>query len=308
MIVLDQLSHRYRGGALALDSLSLEIERGACFGLIGANGAGKTTTLRILATLLAPSSGRATVDSHDVTAASDRVRPRIGYMPETYTLVPELTVRDLLDYVAALYGFRGSDKQRRVEAVLSLVDLEGRADHPCGSLSRGLQQRVALARTLVHDPPVLILDEPSSGLDPAARIEVRHILRDLNASGKTIVLSSHILPELSEVCSSLGILERGRLVLAGEVGELLRRMTGPRELEIEVDGDAAAAAALLRPFPGVEQVDVDGARARVRFSGPRQALPDLVRELVRNGVLILFFGERRTSLEEIFLNAGAFET
>jgi len=307
MIGLTELGHRYSASATALDGVTLTIKEGECFGLIGSNGAGKTTTMRILATLLVPTSGRAQVAGHDVVADYLAVRRAIGYMPETFSVYPELTVDEFLDYTAAAYGFRGADRQRRVDSVVALTDLGNKRRTGCDSLSRGMKQRLFLARALVHDPAVLLLDEPTAGLDPAARIEFRQIIRELTAAGKTTIVSSHILPELSEFCTSVGILERGKLVASGTIADMLATVKGARAIDVEVTGDAHIVAEILRGRQGVESVRVDGARATIKYSGPREAVPQFLRALVDAGVAVVSFGERQSSLEDIFMKVAAFE-
>jgi ABC-2 type transport system ATP-binding protein len=307
MIALDRLVHRYTAATNAVDRVTLTIGEGECFGLIGSNGAGKTTTMRILATLLTPTDGRASIAGHDVVGNYLAVRRLIGYMPETFAVYKELTVDEFLDYTAAAYGFRGAEKRRRVDSVVALTDLESKRKSGCDALSRGMKQRLFLARALVHDPQVLLLDEPTAGLDPAARIEFRQIIRGLTAAGKTTIVSSHILPELSEFCTSVGILERGKLVASGSIAEMLASVKGSRTIEIELAGDAQIVATILHGRPGVESVRVDGARASVKHSGSRESAAPLLRALVDGGVAVVSFAERQSTLEDIFMKVAAFE-
>jgi ABC-2 type transport system ATP-binding protein len=308
MIECQNLTHQYSSADRALDGLSLTVPKGECFGLIGANGAGKTTTLRILSTLLVPTSGTASITGHDVVTDYLAVRKAIGYMPETPPVFPEFKVREFLDYAAAMYGLRGEDRERRVDAVIALTDLSGKRDAWCSALSQGMRQRLFLARALVHDPPVLLLDEPTSGLDPAARVEFRHIMRELIAAGKTILISSHILPELSEFCTSVGIVERGKLVVSGTVAEVLKSIRGPQQIDVEVARDASSVPGVVRGFPGVGKISVDGAKALIEFTGDRDRHASLLKALVDAGVPVVSFGERRATLEQIFMKIAAFET
>ena len=307
MIAIDQLVHRYSATANAVDGITLTIGAGECFGLIGSNGAGKTTTMRVLATLLVPTGGRASIAGHDVVADHLAVRKIIGYMPETFSVYKELTVEEFLDYTAAAYGFRREEKKRRVESVVALTDLGSKLKVGCDALSRGMKQRLFLARALVHDPQVLLLDEPTAGLDPAARVEFRQIMRELTAAGKTTIISSHILPELAEFCTSVGIVERGKLVASGSIAEMLATLRGPRTIEVDVAGDAHVVATILRARAGVESVRVDGAHATIMFTGAREDAATLLRALVEGGVAVIFFGERQSSLEDIFMKVAAFE-
>jgi ABC-2 type transport system ATP-binding protein len=292
----------------ALNGLTLDVAKGECFGLIGANGAGKTTALRILSTLLVPTSGSASIEGLDVAKDYLRVRALIGYMPEAPPVFSEFTVGEFLSYAAALYGLHGADAQRRVDAVIALTDLGGKRHSPTPTLSQGMRQRLFLARALVHDPPVLLLDEPTSGLDPAARVEFRHIMREMTGLGKTIIVSSHILPELSEFCTAVGIVERGKLVVAGSVAEVLSSIGGTLEIDLEVTGDAAAAAVVLRRIGGVGKIRVDGAKAVIEYSGPRDQQAQLLKALVEAGVPVVSFAPRRATLEQIFMKVAAFET
>ena len=308
MIECDGLTHSYGGAERALDALTLSIPPGECFGLIGANGAGKTTLLRVLATLLVPSSGTARLNGHDVVNGYLAVRRLIGYMPEVVPLFPEFRVAEFLDYTAALYDITGSTRKRRVDAVIALTDLNAKRDQRCSSLSQGMRQRLYLARALVHDPAVLLLDEPTSGLDPAARVEFRQIMQELNAAKKTILISSHILPELSEFCTSVGIVERGKLVVSGRVADVLNTIGGTRHVEVQVAGDGMFAATLLQGRSGVENVHVDGARIVIDFVGPPANVSALLKTLIDANVAVISFGERRATLEEIFMKVAAFET
>ena len=307
MIECEVLSHSY-GADQALNALDLTVPKGECFGLIGANGAGKTTTLRILATLLVPTSGHARINGHDIVKNYLQVRRVIGYMPESPPVFAEFKVGEFLTYAAALYDLHGAEGARRVDAVIALTDLGGKRDSWCQALSQGMRQRLFLARALVHDPPVLLLDEPTSGLDPAARIEFRHIMRELIAGGKTILISSHILPELSEFCTSVGIVERGKLVVSGTVKEVLDSVGGAQEIDVEVTGEAAAVGRVLGRFPGVTRVAVERSHAIVSFTGPRDQHAVLLKALIEAGVPVVSFAPRRATLEQIFMKVAAFET
>ena len=308
MIDCQGLTHAYASTDLALNGLTLQVAEGECFGLIGANGAGKTTTLKILSTLLVPTSGKAAIGGHDVARDYLRVRRMIGYMPESPPVFNEFKVGEFLTYAAAMHGLPAGDRKARVDAVLALCDLGGKRDAWCSALSQGMRQRLFLARSLVHDPAVLLLDEPTSGLDPAARIEFRHIMRELIAAGKTIVVSSHILPELSEFCTSVGIVERGKLVISGTVDDVLKSVATTQEIEVTVTGEASAVPAALRGFHGVVTVRLEGSRAIVEFNGPRDRHAAMLKTLVDAGVTVVSFGERRATLEQIFMKVAAFET
>ena len=307
MIQLEGVTYRYEAAHAAVDGISLTIAPGECFGLIGSNGAGKTTTIRMLATLLLPDSGQVTIAGHDAVKDYRKVRRSLGYMPESFSVYQELTVEEFLLYTAAAYAIPPGERQRRVDAVVGLVDLDSKRRDGCGTLSRGVQQRLFLARALVHDPPVLLLDEPTAGLDPAARIEFRQIMKALTGAGKTIVVSSHILPEMSEFCTSVGIIERGKMVAAGAIDEIRAQYGGPAEIVVETTVDASGIAGVLRGQPNVVDVRIDGRQATIKYAGARETYPHLLRSLVDAGVPIVSFGERRSSLEEIFMRAAAFD-
>ena len=307
MIELQDVTYRYERARAAVDRVSLTIPAGECFGLIGSNGAGKTTTMRILATLLLPAEGRVTIAGFDAIKDYRQVRRALGYMPESFTVYQELTVEEFLLYTAAAYAIPPGDRQKRVDACIALVDLGAKRNDGCGTLSRGVQQRLFLARALVHDPPVLLLDEPTGGLDPAARIEFRQIMKALTAAGKTTVVSSHILPEMSEFCTSVGIIERGKVVASGAIDEIRARFSGPAEIVVETTMDASGVAGVLRSLPHVVDVRIAGRLATILYAGRREELPSLLRTLVEAGVPVVAFGERRSSLEEIFLKAAAFD-
>lgn len=228
MIEIRNLTVRYPDTPrAAVEDLSLSIGAGEVFGFIGPNGAGKTTTLKVLAGLQRPASGRARIAGVDVVADPAGVRRRVGYLPDFFGVYDDLTCREYLDFFAAAQGLDRVRRETVVEEVLALVDLAGKADALAGALSRGMQQRLGLARVLVHEPDVLLLDEPASGLDPRARIEVREVLRELGSMGKTVILSSHVLSDLASSCSSVGIIEQGRLAFSGTVREALARAAGP---------------------------------------------------------------------------------
>jgi len=242
------------GALTALDSLDLTLEPGDVFGFIGPNGAGKSTTMKILAGLLEPTSGGAFVMGRQVAANGDFVRRNVGYMPDFFGGYEDLTVAEYLEFFASAYGVPRKHRKKVVGYVLELTELKYKQDALTDSLSRGMTQRLSLARVLVHDPPVLLLDEPASGLDPRARIEIRELLRQLQKMGKTILVSSHILSELGEFCNKLGIIERGKLIVAGTVPELMQRARAHPVISVHVLGDPAAAISLLRADPRIHEV------------------------------------------------------
>ena len=303
------LVKRY-GDQLAVAGVDLRVGPGEIYGLVGPNGAGKTTTMKILATLLAPSAGEAYVTGIPVESDPNEVRRRIGYMPDFYGVYDDLKVWEYLDFFGRCYGVPPNRRPTMIGELLEIVGLSDKRESYVESMSRGMRQRLCLAHTLVHDPALLILDEPASGLDPRARVEMREILRELRAMGKTILVSSHILPELAEMCTGLAIIDRGRLLRSGSIGEIERSLRASALLRIDVLGDEEAIAA-AREWLGTDArvADVfvgpgssDGAvRIEASFDGPPHAQADLLREMVAAGHRVVGFGQATSDLEEIFL-------
>lgn len=247
------LTKRYTG-LTALDHLNLMIPEGAIYGFIGPNGAGKTTTMRILTALLKPTSGEAWIAGHEVTRDPRAIRKLVGWMPDTFGVYDNMKAWEYLDFFAAAYGVPEQRRKQQIGELLDLVDLGHKRDEYVMGLSRGMKQRLSLARTMAHDPKLLILDEPASGLDPRARIELRELLKELRALGKTIMISSHILTELAEMCTHIGIIETGKLLVSGEVNDILASLQPHRTIEIHVLADAERAVELLRGVAGVRDV------------------------------------------------------
>jgi ABC-2 type transport system ATP-binding protein len=300
-IVAEGLRKAY-GRTQALDGLYLRVAPGEIFGLIGPNGAGKTTTLRILAGLLLPDAGRVTIAGIDALRHPRKVRRLIGYMPEDFGLYDELRVWEYLDFYADCFGISGGERRALIDDLLNLVDLTGKRDAEVAGLSRGMRQRLCLAHALIHDPAVLILDEPASGLDPRARVELREILRTLAGMGKAIVISSHILSELAEICTALGILHRGRMVAGGTLEEIAEQAGGrPLAVRLAPGANLDPAIAVARRTPGVAAVRVTGDDLLVDFSGDAAAMAALLAALVGAGLPVVHFGERPGTLEEFFL-------
>ena len=312
MIQTTNLTKRY-GEFLALSNLNLSIREGDCFGFIGPNGAGKTTTIKILATLLKPSSGQAMIDGFTIGYQNRRIRPLIGYVPDFMGAYDDVTVAEYLEFFAAAYNIHGADRARVVGDVLVLTDLTYKGDAEVNSLSRGMQQRLSVARVLLHDPKVLLLDEPASGLDPRARIEMRELLKELKRMGKTILISSHILHELAELCNTIGVIERGELLFQGTVAEILTRARMGRVVHLVVRQRTDAAAELLRKTPGVKKVifadgaGVDnGAAAPPReihltFDDSAADVSDIPNRLVNAGFRLAKFVEEPVNLETAFM-------
>src|SRR5665213_3148402 len=299
---------RQYGSIMALNSLNLTIQCGDLFGFIGSNGAGKTTTLRILATFLAPSSGSAKVLGHDVVSEADAVRHVIGYMPDFFGVYKDMEVTEYLDFFGACYKIPTAQREKTVADVLELVGLTEKRGAIIGALSRGMQQRLGLARVLIHDPKVLLLDEPASGLDPRARIEMMAILQELQRMGKTIIISSHILSELQNLCNRVAIIEKGKLIYSGPVQVVRDQMSTGTIYWVTVLGNSAPAIELLKARPEVaEAVPVDG-QVKVTFANNDVDPAFLAETLVRGGVRFTGLWEDELGLEEVFLRVTKGDT
>jgi ABC-2 type transport system ATP-binding protein len=305
---------RYYGREPAVQGLDITVEAGSAYGFIGPNGAGKSTTLRILATADLPDAGRVWVQGVDAARWPERVRPALGFMPDPFHLWDELSVEDTLAFFALTYGVPARERRGRVERAIELARVTERRRSKCGGLSKGWKQRVLLAKTLVHDPQVLLLDEPASGLDPAARIEFREIVRTLRDLGKAIVVSSHILTELAGFCDSVGIVEKGRMLVSGRIEEILGRLDPHDRLEVELASDPQLAGAALAGFPGVARTEVaePGPPGRLVVHLQGRSTPEtrahLVRRLVLAGAAVGQVTCKREGLEELFLKVAGKQT
>ncbi len=308
IVRVDGLVKRY-DGFLALDGLDLRVEEGEIFGLVGPNGAGKTTTLRILATLLEPTSGEAEVAGLSIRRNPAAVRRVLGFMPDVFGVYDDMKVWEYLDFFGRCYGLPADRRRRMIGDLLELVDLADKRDAYVAELSRGMQQRLCLAHALVHDPAVLLLDEPASGLDPRARVELRELLRELRALGKTILISSHILPELEELCSSIAIIDHGRVLAQGQVSEIEARLRRGSVLRVRTAGGlevAEAARAWFAEQPTVAAAELlpDGT-IELGFAGDDAAAADLLAAAVAAGHRIAAFARAASDLEELFLQVTA---
>ncbi len=315
MIETINLTKRYDSFE-ALKSLNLKIDEGECFGFIGPNGAGKTTTIKILATLLRPSSGQAMINGLTVGYQNRQIRPIIGYVPDFMGAYEDMVVTEYLEFFAAAFNIHGAQRKRVVSDVLELTDLAYKHDAEVNSLSRGMQQRLSVARVLLHDPKVLLMDEPASGLDPRARIEIRELLKELRRMGKTILISSHILHELAELCSSVGIIERGELLFQGPVRDVLKRARMGRVYQVVVSDRTGDAARLLEKAPGVASVSIgaeeSAGSANGHYADDRvihvamdddsgESHLDIPNRLVNAGFRITHFAEESVNLETAFM-------
>ena len=296
------------GSMTALSDLNLTVHRADLFGFIGSNGAGKTTTLRILATFLTPTAGSAQVLGHDVVREADQVRHLIGYMPDFFGVYKDMEVTEYLDFFGACYRIPSAKREKTTADVLELVGLSEKRGSLIGALSRGMQQRLGLARVLIHDPQLLLLDEPASGLDPRARIEMMAILQELQRMGKTIIISSHILSELETLCNRCAIIERGKLIYSGPVQGVAQHASGGRVFRIRLSTDPAAATVLLLGVPGVHEAEVVEGRIRVVLESAETDPAILARALVDGGHGITELREEEVGLEEVFLRVTKGET
>ncbi len=303
MIECRNLSKNY-GSFVALENLNLQIEKGDTFGFIGPNGAGKTTTIRILSTLLEPSDGEAFVAGHSVVEHPDEIRRLIGYMPDKFGVYDGMKVWEYLDFFAGAFRLERSSRSQLIGDVLDLTDLGHKREFFVEALSAGMRQRLCLAKTLLHDPQVLILDEPASGLDPRARIEMRELLRELTRMGKTIMISSHILPELSDFCNRIGILEAGRLVAAGKVDDIMNELHSERRITVRILRNGEQAAEWLQSQSSVSDLDfVNGTPAKLKFlfAGELEELATLASNLTAQDFGLIGLEEAKTDLEDLFL-------
>ncbi len=300
MIEAHDLTMKY-GELFAVKSLELDLQKGDVFGFIGPNGAGKTTTMKILATLLNPTWGEAYVCGYSIYTHPRDIRRVIGYMPDFFGVYDDMKVIEYLEFFAAAYRIRGAARRKICDEVLDLVELGYKREALVTSLSRGMTQRLGLARVLLHDPQVLLLDEPASGLDPRARIEIRGLLKRLRDTGKTIMVSSHILPELADVCNKIGIIERGELIVNADVAEVMRQVRRRTVLNVSVVGKTNGAAELLGEHPSVDTVETRGPLLVVTLVADVTDYSPLATLLVKNGFQLNLFKEEEMNLETAFM-------
>ncbi|MEM6329423.1 MAG: ABC transporter ATP-binding protein [Planctomycetota bacterium] len=300
MIETRQLTKKY-GELFAIKDIDICLAEGDVFGFIGPNGAGKTTTMRILATLLTPTWGEAYVGSYSIYNNPKEIRRLLGYMPDFFGVYDDMKVIEYLEFFAAAYRIKGQARRKKCDEVLGLVDLDYKREALVTSLSRGMTQRLGLARVLLHDPQVLLLDEPASGLDPRARIDMRNLIKRLSGLGKTIMVSSHILPELADICNKVGIIERGELQYNATIEELMAMLRKQLVMRIAVAGDQGAAAKLLSSQPGVASVEEHGGELRVTLEESHRDPSNLAGRLVSEGYRLKLFAEQEIDLETAFM-------
>ena len=300
VIELRQL-YRFFGATRAVHDVSFEVGRGQVFGYIGPNGAGKTTSMRILATLDLPTAGDAFVDGFSCVNDPDRVRRRLGFMPDYFGTYADVDCYEYLDFFARSYGLVGRERHQSIQRTMSFTKLDELATKPIRGLSKGMRQRLCLGRAMIHNPSVLILDEPANGLDPRARIELREMIRQLAADGKTVLVSSHILTELAEMCDQVGIIERGRLLAVGSVAEIQRQQMPHRAVKLRVAGVAGPLALWLGERPDISEVKLDGDQIRFTHIGDEASEVALLREIVFADFPLAEFAAHSQSLEDVFM-------
>jgi ABC-2 type transport system ATP-binding protein len=307
MIEVHYLRKQY-DETVAIQNLHLEVPAGEVYGLIGPNGAGKTTLIRILATLLEPTYGQVRIGGIDVLEEPLRVHPLIGYMSDFFSLYDNMLVWEYLDHFARCYGIGPRARMRLIDEVLQLVSLTVRRDAEIKALSRGMRQRLCFAKTLLHQPKVLLLDEPASGLDPAGRLEFRELLKQLHAMGRTVVISSHILTEMADFCTSAGIMEKGELLASGRIVDILHRLQPDLQIDIEVTAGLPQLMKVLENHPDVRQPEATDHRVRCYWRGGRDGLPDLHRRLVSAEVGVVSFAVKTDNLEDIYMKISRHQT
>jgi ABC-2 type transport system ATP-binding protein len=300
MIELIDFTKRY-GELVAVDHLNLKIGPGEMFGFIGPNGAGKSTSIRFLATLLKATGGEGIVNGFSVNRQPLDVRRSIGYMPDSFGVYDGMKVWEFLDFFAVAYQIPRSARKKVIGDVLELLDLTGKRNDFVNSLSRGMKQRLCLAKTLVHDPPVLILDEPASGLDPRARVEVKALLKELRRMGKTILISSHILTELADCCTSIGIIERGRLLMHGPIDDVYRRIRGNRTIVIKFIDRQEVGVSIIRSLAETREVRIENSKVTAELEADDDQISALMQRLVAEGVRMYSFADKEPTLEDVFM-------
>jgi ABC-2 type transport system ATP-binding protein len=306
IVEIRELSKSF-GKRHAVNNISFNIENGEIFGLVGPNGAGKTTTMRMLVTLLKPDKGEIIVGGHSIRKFPNEARRVIGFMPDSFGVYGDMTVQEYLDFFGACYKIQPNQRAHLINDLLELVDLGHRRDDMVDTLSRGLKQRLGLARVLIHDPSILVLDEPASGLDPRARVEIRELLLEVARLGKTILFSSHILADVGELCTRVGIIEDGKLVAIGTLEQLNERLMTHRQIHIGLIDRREEAQAALQGMTGVSAVrlldNLSRASLEVDFTGDDEAIHKLLAKLLEQGFPVVHFSEEKNNLEDVFMRA-----
>ena len=300
MLSVRNLNKRY-GKFRAVNDLNLEVKEGEIFGFVGPNGAGKTTTMKIICGLLRATSGEITLDGVNITRNSKGIKEKIGYMPDFFGVYDDLKVSEYLEFYASIYNIKGPQRKKITDDLLELVELGQKRDAYVDSLSRGMKQRLCLARSLIHNPRLLVLDEPASGMDPRARVEMKEILKNLKEMGKTIIISSHILPELAELCTSIGIIDKGSMVISGSVSEIMQQVYSKKVIRIKVRDKLTEAETLLKEFPFVDRLVTAENTTQAGFDGDEEDMSRVLYSLVTGGIPVVSFEQMDGNLEDVFM-------
>lgn len=300
MLEIKNLHKRY-GRFYAVNGLNLSIPEGEIFGFVGPNGAGKSTTMKIICGLLPATSGEITVDGVDAICQNRKIKEKIGYMPDFFGVYDDLKVDEYLDFYASVYKLKDGNRKKVISDLLELVDLGSKRDSYVDNLSRGMKQRLCLARSLIHNPKLLILDEPASGLDPRARVEMKAILRNLKDMGKTILISSHILSELAEMCTSIGIIDRGKIVISGTVSEIMQQIYSKKLIKIKVIDKLEEAVTVLKEFPFIDKITTGENQIQAGFDGGDEEMSRVLSTLIARSIPVATFAQLDGNLEDVFM-------
>ncbi len=288
----------------AVDDVSFEVESGMVYGLIGPNGAGKTSIIRVIATLLQPTYGQVRLCDIDLLSEPLRALNHLGFMPDMPPLYDDLFVEEFLQLFASAYGLSGAARHKRIDELLDKVQLTEKRKTPAGELSRGMKQRLFLAKTLLHDPKVLLLDEPASGLDPRARLDLRDVIVELGRAGKAVVVSSHILSEMADFCNSVGIMERGKMLLSGRIDDILKQLRPGLLLRVRLLAPDDRLGPVLAANPSVSEIETEGAQSTFKLAGDSEAAAKLLRELIQQDFRVAEYREMTSNLQDIFLQVS----
>ena len=300
MLAVKNLNKKY-GKFQAVTDLSFEVSEGEIFGFVGPNGAGKTTTIKIMCGLLGATSGEITLDGVDIIAHSREIKEKIGYMPDFFGVYDNLKVNEYLEFYASIYNIKGQDRKKITDDLLELVELSSKREAYVDSLSRGMKQRLCLARSLVHNPGILVLDEPASGMDPRSRVEMKEILKNLRDMGKTIIISSHILSELAELCTGIGIIDNGRMVISGSVDEIMQQVYSKKVVKLKVQDRLNDAVMILKEYPFIDKLVTGEDTIKAGFKGGDEEMSKLLADLVRRGIPVISFAQLNGNLEDVFM-------
>jgi ABC-2 type transport system ATP-binding protein len=300
MLSIRNLNKKY-GRFQAVSDLSLEIPEGEIFGFVGPNGAGKTTTMKIICGLLRATSGEITLDGTDIIQNIKGIKEKIGYMPDFFGVYDDLKVSEYLEFYASIYNIKGQERKRITDDLLELVDLGSKREAYVDSLSRGMKQRLCLARSLVHNPRLLVLDEPASGMDPRARFEMKEILKNLKGMGKTIIISSHILPELAELCTGIGIIDKGRMVISGSNADIMQQVYNKKVIKLKVRDRLDDAVLILKEYPFVDKLLTGENTIQAGFGGGDEEMSRVLSDLISRGIPVVSFAQMDGNLEDVFM-------